>query len=275
MATESDDDPSDDKSVDFVDQEIEKACPDATATERRRFLTARSRDVPATIKSLNHYLDWVRQHEEVARTNDITRITSDDPDHDIWIEVCRIAIKTTGEACEQPLPRVIRTHQLDGKAVVDATHRRIVHIIPAQMDDTLVSGSTYALATALYIDKLLDRAGDERITVCMDVRAGRGWPNVHVMRQIPFMQQTTILLLSLFPERLNKCLLYPVPPSFLWIWNVVKNCIDPLTRDKIILLAGPNKIEAPPPYDEMAEHMDEKIAKYLEHARVSKFVEEE
>jgi hypothetical protein len=269
---------SSESDVDGMDQNLddlslEKACPDATPMERRRFLTARRGNMEAAAKSLSHYLGWVKTHDNIARERNIKRPTTDDCDLDFWNEACAIAMKACGEVGEETnLPRVIRTHQLgDGADACDLQNHRIFHIIPAKMDDKLANTSTYALATALFIDKQLDREGRERIIVCLDVRAGRGLPNIHAMRLIPFMQQTTALLLSLFPERLHKCLLFPVPSSFLWIWNTIKKCIDPLTRDKICLLSGVNKIESPPPLDQMIEHMEEKVALLLESSRVASF----
>jgi hypothetical protein len=88
---------------------------------------------------------------------------------------------------------------------------------------------------------------------------------------VPFMQQTTTLLLALFPERLHKCLLYPVPPSFLWVWNTISKVVDPLTREKICLMSGPNRIVSRPPFEQMFDHMDEDAAHHLEGSRVADF----
>jgi hypothetical protein len=211
------------------------------------------------------------RHDEIAREHKIERKTSDDRDADVWTEVCAIAMKACDEVGDVNLPRVIRSHQIEGVDATDLQGHRFFHIIPAQMDDNLAKTSTYALATALYINKQLDRGGLERITVCMDVRAGRGWPNIHAMRLVPFMKQTTTLLLSLFPERMYKMLLYPVPPSFLWVWNLISKVIDPLTKDKVCLLSGVNKITAPPPLDQMFEHLEEKVALLLESSRLAAF----
>ena len=156
--------------------------------------------MPSAIKTLRHYVDCVMKHEEIAREHKIERNTSDDRDVDVWTEACAIAMKACGEVGDVTLPRVIRSLQIDGVDATDLQDHRISYICPAQMDDKLAKTSTYALATALYIHKQLARGGLERITVCMDVRAGRGWPNIHAMHLMPFMKQSTTLLLSLFPE---------------------------------------------------------------------------
>jgi hypothetical protein len=79
----------------------------------------------------------------------------------------------------------------------------------------------------------------------MDVRSGIGWPNIHAARLVPFMKDATRLLLDIFPERLHLYLLYPVPLAFAWIWNIIKNAIDPRT-------------------DKLLEHMSEEAADRLE-----------
>lgn len=256
------------------DDALARACPAATTGERKRFLTARQGNVAAATKILTHYLQWHQKHVDVAIQHKIVRPMTQDKDLDIWTEACQVAMRASGETGEAPLPRVIRTHTTnDGQAkpLVDKGGHRIIHIIPAQMNITLAKSSTYALAVALYLNLHLDREEEERIVVCMDVRAGQGWPNTHAVRLVPFMQQTTTLLLSLFPERLHKCLLYPVPSSFLWVWNSISKVVDPLTREKICLISGPNKIASPPPFEQMYEYMEMDVAHRLEDARVASF----
>lgn len=257
-----------------TDDALATACPAATVAERKRFLTARQGNVAAATKTLTNYLQWHQKHVDVAVKYKIVRPTTNDNDLNIWTEACQMAMKACGETGDNALPRVIRTHlQKDGqgKPLVDKSGYRIIQIIPAQMDITLAKSSTYALAVALYLNLQLDREADERIVVCMDVRAGQGWPNTHAVRLVPFMQQTTTLLLSLFPERLHKCLLYPVPSSFMWVWNTISKAVDPLTREKIRLMSGPNKIASPPPFEQMYEHMDMDAAQHLEDARLAAF----
>ncbi len=264
----------DDDSV-SADDALARACPAATAAERKRFLTARQGSVAGASKTLTHYLQWHQKHVDVAVKYKIVRPTTEDNDLDFWTEACMMAMKVSGEKGEEPLPRVIRTHLRkdgEGEPLVDKGGYRIIQIIPARMDITLAKSSTYALAVALYLNLQLDREAYERIVVCMDVRAGQGWPNTHAVRLVPFMQQTTTLLLSLFPERLHKCLLYPVPSSFLWVWNTISKVVDPLTREKICLMSGPNKITSPPPFEQMFEHLDVNVAQQLEGARVAAFL---
>jgi hypothetical protein len=251
---------------------LEEKVPDATATERQRFLKSNKGKVDGAADALSKYIKWNKHHEAIAKELNIEPPSKKDSDVDYWKAACAVAISAKGEDCTETLPRVIRVHQLeDGSDMCDATGHRIFQLTPANMDDKLVKTTTYALAVALYLNRRCDRNALERITVCIDVRAGKGLPNIHAARLIPFMTDTTRLLLDLFPERLHRCLLYPVPTQFTWIWNIIKKAIHPLTRDKICPLSGANKIESPPPREQMLEHMSEEAADRLEKERVGSF----
>jgi hypothetical protein len=253
---------------------LEEKVPDATPPERLRFLKSSKGKVDGAAAALSKYIKWNKEHDDIAKALNIEPPSKEDSDVDYWKAACAVAIKAKGEDCTVILPRVIRVHQLeDGSDMCDDTGHRIFHLTPASMDDKLVKTTTYALAVALYLNRRCDRNGLERITVCMDVRAGKGWPNIHAARLVPFIKDTTRLLLELFPERLHRCLLYPVPPGFTWIWNIIKKAIHPLTRDKVCPLSGPNKIESPPPREQMLEHMSDEAADRLEKERVDSFNE--
>jgi hypothetical protein len=275
VSSESDDQISRDESFfGFTNDEIlGMELPEASSAERLRFLTARGGDVGRASKLLRHYLDWIKIHELIEHELKLgDTVSGDDVDLDHWNAACAIAIKACHEKCNVPLPRVIRMYQQKDGPVCDYHGNRIFHIVPALMDDKLVQTSTYALATALYLNRQLDRTGLERVTVCIDVRAGLGWPNIHAVRLVPFMKVTTMLLLSLFPERLEKCLLYPVPSAFLWIWNAMQRYLEPETKEKICLLSGVNKIESPPPMDQMTKHVPLNVVEFLECSRRARFI---
>ena len=254
---------------------LEVRAPGSTFAERQRFLAARNGNVAAAAVSLSRFLDWLSIHESYERQLDLNspRFTTGDKDLDDWNISCAVAMKAGNEDCSMPLPRVIRTYQIDGSDVCDRHGYQIFHIIPAQMDDRLVGTATYALATALYINRKLDRESLVRISVCMDVRAGKGWRNIHAARLVPFMKQTTQLLLSLFPERLHKCLVYPVPSAFMFLWHIIQQCIDKETSEKILLCPGVNKIESPPPVEHMRDSMTIEVVNLLERSRILAFKE--
>jgi hypothetical protein len=271
-STDDEEESEDEASADHL--RLEEKVPDATATERQRFLKSSKGKVDGAANALSQYIEWNKKHEAIAKELNIEPPSKEDSDVDYWKAACAVAIKAKGETCTEVLPRVIRLHQQeDGSDMCDATGHRIFQLTPANMDDKLVKTTTYALAVALYLNRRCDRNGLERITVCIDVRAGKGWPNIHATRLMPFMKDTARLLLDLFPERLHRCLVYPIPPGFAWIWNIIKKVIHPVTRDKICPLSGANKIESPPPREQMLEHMSEEAADCLEKERVDSFKE--
>ena len=256
------------------EQILKNEIPRATYAERRRFLIAKKGNVSQAATSLRQYIDWLSIHEahENQLNLDSERAVTDDADLVDWNISCAIAIRACNEECSEKLPRVIRTYQdVSGSYICDRHGHRIFHIIPAQMDERLVKTSTYALATSIYINRILDRQSLMKITVCMDARAGKGWRNIHAARLIPFMKQTTQMLLSLFPQRLNKCLVYPVPSAFMFIWRIMQQCMERETSEKIILCRGVNKIESPAPIEQMCGSLTVEVATLLEQARVSAF----
>jgi hypothetical protein len=135
-------------------------------------------------------------------------------DEDEWNKAAAIAMVSCQEdVTSVKLPRLARVYSVDGSAVRDRDGRRILHVMPGQMDPSLAKPSTYALALALYIDRKMDRASSECLTVALDVRGGKGWRNIPPLRNLPFIKTVVKLLLAMFPERLHKCLLFPVPQA--------------------------------------------------------------
>lgn len=54
----------------------------------------------------------------------------------------------------------------------------------------------------------------------------------------------------LYPERMRKCIVYPVNWFFTATWNIVKYFLDPITRDKIVLTNSST---------EVSEHIDKEF----------------
>ncbi|KAL3902337.1 MAG: hypothetical protein SGILL_010862, partial [Bacillariaceae sp.] len=233
-------------SLEEKELDLERELSESTVAERRRFLVACDCNLQEASDRLNHYLEWRQKYMEVQSSSDIMQIRpTGDEDYDVWVQSCLIAMKACGEVENIVLPRVIRmyarqqpedTRQSDrdqkgndyksSTFIADKDGHRIFHIIPAMMDDKLAKQSTYTLAVALYMDRKVDRRSMETVTICMDVRAGRGWPNIHAVRLVPFMKSSLKLLLPLFPERLHKCVVYPLPSAFFYIWTMISKCMD-------------------------------------------------
>jgi hypothetical protein len=286
---------------------LEQQCPQSTIAERRRFLVACNHSLPRASDRLNHYLQWHHQYHDIQSTCNLYIRPTKDRDYDVWVESCLIAMTVCQEKVPNiVLPRVIRSYPRETSSHVilppqgdhnhhrhhhrttttttatktygdqqhyltDRDGHRIFHIIPAMMDDNLAQQSTYTLAVALYLDRQVDRHSMETITVCLDVRAGRGWPNKHAVKLVPFMKNSLKLILPLFPERLHKCVVYPLPMSFFFLWRMISQCMDAATVAKICVLTGQCTIDAPPPTDKLKAHLGERLPLLLEQSRVSKF----
>jgi CRAL/TRIO domain len=299
QSTESDDDDDEtstvassvgDEMTPEEDAALEKACPKSTQAERRRFLVSTGGNHERAGGRLREYLAWRRNHQRIRTEHSIRIKPSVDPDYDVWVESCLVAMRACGEVAENiVLPRVVRCYSASRKPfpqgtndgtppswgessdLVDRDGHRIFHMIPGLMDDKLAKTSTYALAVAIYFDRKLDRASSETVTLCMDVRAGNGWPNIHGLRLIPFMKNSLKLLLPTFPERLHKCVVYPVPSAFLYVWTMISRSLDVKTREKICVVSGKCTIASPPPMEKLIALLGEEPSTLMEDTRVASF----
>jgi hypothetical protein len=254
------------------DEELRKRFPSATAVERKRFLTARLGNIEAAKAQLGVYLEWREKHDAIEKDLEITNIETDE---DEWNKAAAIAMVSCQEEIPSTkLPRLARVYSVDGSAVRDRDGSRVLHVMPGQMDPTLAKPSTYAVALALYIDRKLDRASSERLTVALDVRGGKGWPNIPPLRNLPFIKTVVKLLVAMFPECLHQCILFPVPQAANWIWKVCKAWIDPDTSRKVQLLTGTATIVSQPPFEAMEKFLEPNVAKLLENERHAMFIED-
>lgn len=261
--------------------------PESTEQERRRFLKANKGDAALASSALASYLAWRTLHDNILQEKVSDEIVSaaknndtDSADERDWNVACAVAIKACSEETDTnaaaaseylPLPRVVRTCcMLDGKECVDRNGFRMLQLLPGRMDERLAPLTTYALAIALYMDRKLARDSDEKITVLIDVRTGRGWRNMSAAHMIPFMKGIFALLQSMFPERLARAIVYPVPFAVSWIWNVVKFYLDADTAGKICLLIGSAGVMSPMPSG-MAAYIDETTVAVLESERLATF----
>ena len=253
------------------DRDVAELFPNATAEERRRFLVARLGDIEGAKAQLGAYLEWREKHDAIEKSLDLPKAETDEDDWNIAAAVALVSCQEE-RGDDSRLPRIARIYTLEESAVCDRDGRRVLHVMPGQIDVELAKASTYAVALALYIDRKLDRASLECLTVALDVRGGRGWPNVPPLRQLPFIQTVIKLLLLMFPERLHRCLLFPVPRAARWIYNIVKAWIDPLTSSKVQLLVGAAKIVSEPPLDAMNEFLEPHVVKFFEGQRHASFL---
>lgn len=252
------------------EERLDALVPSSTLSERRRFLFGEKGRVESAHQSLEEYIRWTTTHRDLQQQLCL-HVLNPDPDWHDWNLACATAIVASAECSTRPLPRIARTFTVGHQEASCRRGYRIFHIRPGKMDDNLVSLETYALAIALYLDRKLQRDSFERVTVMIDTRGGEGWRNLNAAQLIPFIQHTSKLLLSMFPERLGLSIVYPVPFALAWIWNVVRRCLDPVTAEKICLLTGPARIHSCPPYDQLVQYIDKELANLIEAERLSSF----
>eukprot|EP00804_Cyclotella_cryptica_P000556 CCRYP_009967-RA/>CCRYP_009967-RA protein AED:0.06 eAED:0.06 QI:110/-1/1/1/-1/1/1/231/228 len=191
-------------------QEIRDALPDSTPAERQRFLASRSGNSVAAIVKLTNYLDWRREHCKHDSTDN----------YDAWESTCRQAILMSKDETahnDTKLPCVLFVHEFNDAT---STPRRCIQVLPPRVDTSLANHSTYALAIAIYLDRVLDRDSDEKVTLAIDVRVGKGWANISAFKLLPFIKATTKLVSELYPERLERCIIFPVPSIAVGIWGL-------------------------------------------------------
>eukprot|EP00527_Entomoneis_sp_CCMP2396_P001508 CAMPEP_0198142950 /NCGR_PEP_ID=MMETSP1443-20131203/5608_1 /TAXON_ID=186043 /ORGANISM="Entomoneis sp., Strain CCMP2396" /LENGTH=362 /DNA_ID=CAMNT_0043806081 /DNA_START=96 /DNA_END=1184 /DNA_ORIENTATION=- len=263
------------------DSWLQQEVPGSTQAERRRFYTSKNKNKTGAAKALRVYMNWRRQY--AVSDNDFlheptTTIGDKEDVDDEWKIAAAMALRMhnseTKTMTTTALPQFVRLYrraQNKMKPLCDSIGARIFHVTPGQIDDGICNTAIYATALAIFLDRQLSRESTELISVVIDVRGGKGWKNLNAASQLPFIQSTSKLLLTMFPERLARAVIFPIPPAFVWLWTIASQCIDKKTREKIGLLSGTATIDSPPPIDQMLEYMSETVAQRLEQERVAYF----
>lgn len=237
-------------------QHMKTAVPESTRAERQRFLVDCNGNQTAAIDKLRKYMKWRSEHCDGALREEV----------DPWTYATQMLQKhsaknATDTTSSTSLPCIVYVHEKT---------TRYVQLLPARIDTTLAKPSTYTLALAIFLEHLFDRNSNERITLVIDVRAGQGWANILAIHLIPFMQTACRLLCDLHPERLESCIIFPMPKVANVIWKAVKPFLHKDTRKKIVLVNGPAGINDPVP-KKMVQLMDEEMMHQLEDKRRSCF----
>ena len=205
--------------------------PESTLAERRRFLKARKGVIKAASAQLGSYLQW-RSRNKIDEFFPST-FTTDEED---WALAARGAMEIANTsphspASEKPLPRIVSVYGGNDGLVLCRNGARIVHVLPSQLDTTVAPSTTYALALAMYLDRKLNRNYTEKVTVVIDIRSGKGWPNPSSVSLVPFIKLVVGSLNSYFPERLSRCILFPLPMTATVIFNKAKGTYQIQTND--------------------------------------------
>eukprot|EP00563_Minutocellus_polymorphus_P003561 CAMPEP_0181046988 /NCGR_PEP_ID=MMETSP1070-20121207/14637_1 /TAXON_ID=265543 /ORGANISM="Minutocellus polymorphus, Strain NH13" /LENGTH=371 /DNA_ID=CAMNT_0023125625 /DNA_START=76 /DNA_END=1191 /DNA_ORIENTATION=- len=271
------------KKVDRLAEE----CPGATRAELRRFL-AEHKTVASASKKLRAYFTWRNKIQEAVgavkcemstcemSTNvESQTSTLDDRATSIWEVCCRATahLVSPNIAQELRLPQIIRlVEDQKQQPMRDVEGNRVLLLLPAMLDTKVASVSTYALATMLYIDAVLDRSSMETPTLVLDVRPGRGWSNPTPQKVVPYLQKISQIGANMFPERLNRAVAVPVPAMAVGLWNMAKPLLDKKHASKVSLVSGPANGRAPLPTDDMLKYFSSELIEAMEESRRSSFV---
>ncbi len=158
----------------------------------------------------------------------------------------------------------------ESKTTVNATANKKCYLqhLPARIDTTLASTSTYTLSLAIYLERILDRGTTDKITLIIDVRPGHNWANIKAIHLLPFIQSTVKLLSDLHPLRLEQCVIFPVPKIANMIWKAVTPFMGKDVVAKVCIVSGPAGSNDGVP-KKISEHLDNDLIRKLEATRLS------
>jgi len=246
--------------------------PESTLAERRRFLKARKGVIKAASAQLGSYIQW-RSANKIDEFFPST-FTTDEED---WALAARAAMEIANNtggpspADREVLPRIVSVFGGEDGLVLCKNGARIVHVLPCQLDTTIAPSTTYALALAMYLDRKLDRNHTEKVTVVIDIRSGKGWPNPSSVSLVPFIKLVVGSLNSYFPERLSRCILFPLPMTATVLFNKAKAYLDPDTATKIQVCSGAGSVTSKVP-TKVKQFIDEKSVDVMERRRKAFFL---
>lgn len=246
---------------------LRKRHPNATEAECIRFFRCTKRNEKAASARIEEWFAWRQENGLTSSLDEAARDTRQETipygqdymkaDKKMWNEAATMAIEIMSKSAVSDdgaengvrLPQIICSYEMHytdalGDNEVSPTTKpprckdgsRIFHLVPARFDLSIASAQVYALAAALYLDRLLSRSTTEKVSLICDVRGGRGWANPTPWSLLPFVQATSSLLGRHFPERLKRMVLYPMPSSAVWVWAAAQKFLDADTASKVVVV---------------------------------------
>jgi hypothetical protein len=283
-------------------QKLEKHCPSGTDAERHRFLKAKGGNYDLALEQLKAYLEWREDydldHSHITISPSLELMATKSSDEDWyscassdgtldeidWTYASDKALTyddmdvdghndNVSDSLPNMLPQLARILTIPGSDdyLRDHDGNRILHLMPAQIDPSLASDDTFALSIAFYLESKLGRNSMEKLSVVLDVRAGRGWANPKAVKLVPFIRKITSILDRNFPERLTMLVLFPLPRAAAVLWKMIKLFLDPNTASKVAVVAGPAATDSPAPYKQMEKLMEREIIDRMEAIRFAAF----
>jgi len=125
----------------------------------------------------------------------------------------------------------------------------------ARLDMNLQSAETYVKALCHLMDEAVPPSEDGQVTLVIDARQVQGAANQNAMLLMPFIKECIKVVPSMYPERLRRAIVYPVPWMATMIVSMVKKMLDPKTRGKLMIMSGDDKATSPCPAGELLEFL--------------------
>ena len=191
--------------------------PDAPAAEVLRFATARKTPKDA-LKLYRNYLKWRSNEGAPAR------------------------LQERAAPVQQQAPQFAtlggRTRRGDQVVLVEGARY-----------STNIDKGAYVAQMCLLMDQVLLQDSDRRIVVLVDARAGSGpgWHNKPATAAMPFFRALASLIPDMYPERLRRIIIYPLPGWATTLVKMVRSMLDPVTKAKIKVIKGNDSKDAPCP----------------------------
>jgi hypothetical protein len=159
-----------------------------------------------------------------------------------------------------------------GATMVDHHGNKVLHVLPAMIDNKNVTAEYYGRTLYFYLDRVLARQTEETVTVLFDVRPGEGWPNPSAILMVHFIRKIVRMLQGRFPGRLEKLLVFPVPAPALGVFHAVQWAFHAELKEKIVLVSGSAELQSPLPKSELKKYISEADLDVTEKARLEKFL---
>jgi len=114
----------------------------------------------------------------------------------------------------------------------------VIYIAGSRLDIRKASALEYTLAATKIMDEIFSRDQLGKFTLAIDGRKWSDAPNASTTELIPIVQDLLVAMQDNFPNRLQKCILYPVPWWAMPVWAAAKMFMTPKTVKKITVFGG-------------------------------------